>query len=142
MIAVIAIISVSSVPTNMVGIAQRALLCDSIDYTEWKTGKRTEGISNSMQNLTNKFVDALKLIFSGLVLSGLGYDANLGLEGQTQAFIRLSGRSLCSFRHLVLCSISFRFYAYVIQRLSAQVEKELAERHAESLANDETESVK
>ena len=42
MIAVIAIISISSVPTNMVGIAQRALLCDSIDYTEWKTGKRTE----------------------------------------------------------------------------------------------------
>lgn len=36
MIAVIAIISVSSIPTNMVGIAQRALLCDSIDYTEWK----------------------------------------------------------------------------------------------------------
>lgn len=53
-----------------------------------ETGKRTEGISNSMQNLTSKFVDALKLIFSGLVLSGLGYDANLGLEGQTQAFYK------------------------------------------------------
>lgn len=143
MIAVIAIISISSVPTNMVGIAQRALLCDSIDYTEWKTGKRTEGISNSMQNLTNKFVDALKLIFSGLVLSGLGYDANLGLEGQTQAFYKAQWPLFMLLPALgsVLYLIPFLCIRYS-KAQRAQVEKELAERHAESLANDETESVK
>lgn len=143
MIAVIAIISVSSVPTNMVGIAQRALLCDSIDYTEWKTGKRTEGISNSMQNLTSKFVDALKLIFSGLVLSGLGYDANLGLEGQTQAFYKAQWPLFMLLPALgsVLYLIPFLCIRYS-KAQRAQVEKELAERHAESLANDETKSVK
>lgn len=143
MIAVIAIISISSIPTNMVGIAQRALLCDSIDYTEWKTGKRTEGISNSMQNLTNKFVDALKLIFSGLVLSGLGYDANLGLEGQTQAFYKAQWPLFMLLPALgsVLYLIPFLCIRYS-KAQRAQVEKELAERHAESLANDETESVK
>lgn len=143
MIAVIAIISISSVPTNMVGIAQRALLCDSIDYTEWKTGKRTEGISNSMQNLTSKFVDALKLIFSGLVLSGLGYDANLGLEGQTQAFYKAQWPLFMLLPALgsVLYLIPFLCIRYS-KAQRAQVEKELAERHAESLANDETESVK
>lgn len=135
MIAVIAIISISSVPTNMVGIAQRALLCDSIDYTEWKTGKRTEGISNSMQNLTNKFVDALKLIFSGLVLSGLGYDANLGLEGQTQAFYKAQWPLFMLLPALgsVLYLIPFLCIRYS-KAQRAQVEKELAERHAESLA--------
>lgn len=135
MIAVIAIISVSSVPTNMVGIAQRALLCDSIDYTEWKTGKRTEGISNSMQNLTNKFVDALKLIFSGLVLSGLGYDANLGLEGQTQAFYKAQWPLFMLLPALgsVLYLIPFLCIRYS-KAQRAQVEKDLAERHAESLA--------
>ena len=143
MIAVIAIISVSSVPTNMVGIAQRALLCDSIDYTEWKTGKRTEGISNSMQNLTSKFVDALKLIFSGLVLSGLGYDANLGLEGQTQAFYKAQWPLFMLLPALgsVLYLIPFLCIRYS-KAQRAQVEKDLAERHAKSLANDETESVK
>lgn len=143
MIAVIAIISISSVPTNMVGIAQRALLCDSIDYTEWKTGKRTEGISNSMQNLTSKFVDALKLIFSGLVLSGLGYDANLGLEGQTQAFYKAQWPLFMLLPALgsVLYLIPFLCIRYS-KAQRAQVEKELAERHAKSLANDETESVK
>lgn len=85
-LAVAAVISISTIPCNMVGIAQRAILCDAIDYAEWKTGKRTEGISNSMQNLTNKVKDALKLITSGLVLTALSYDAELGLEGQTEAF--------------------------------------------------------
>ena len=87
-LAVAAVISISSVPCNMVGIAQRALLCDAIDYAEWKTGKRTEGISNSMQNLTNKVKDALKLITSGLVLTALSYDAELGLEGQSEVFYK------------------------------------------------------
>ena len=121
----------------------RALLCDSIDYTEWKTGKRTEGISNSMQNLTSKFVDALKLIFSGLVLSGLGYDANLGLEGQTQAFYKAQWPLFMLLPALgsVLYLIPFLCIRYS-KAQRAQVEKELAERHAESLANDETESVK
>lgn len=88
MLAVIAIISISSIPSNMVGIAQRSLLCDAIDYAEWKTGKRTEGISNSLQNLTNKVVDALKLLTSGFVLSALSYDSTLGIEGQTEMFYK------------------------------------------------------
>lgn len=99
--------------------------------------------SVSMQNLTNKFVDALKLIFSGLVLSGLGYDANLGLEGQTQAFYKAQWPLFMLLPALgsVLYLIPFLCIRYS-KAQRAQVEKELAERHAESLANDETESVK
>lgn len=96
-----------------------------------------------MQNLTSKFVDALKLIFSGLVLSGLGYDANLGLEGQTQAFYKAQWPLFMLLPALgsVLYLIPFLCIRYS-KAQRAQVEKELAERHAESLANDETESVK
>lgn len=88
-----------------------------------ETGKRTEGISNSMQNLTSKFVDALKLIFSGLVLSGLGYDANLGLEGQTQAFYKAQWPLFMLLPALGSVLYLIPFYAYVIQRLSVRRSK-------------------
>ncbi len=129
MIAVIAVISISSIPSNMVGIAQRSILCDSVDYTEWKTGKRTEGISNSLQNLTNKLTDAVKLIFSGLVLSGLGYNADLGLEGQTRIFYKAQWPLFMLLPALgsILYLIPFLCIRYSKSQ-KEQVEKELSER--------------
>ena len=47
-IAVIVILSITQIFTNMKDIAHRALLSNSIDETELKTGKRTEGIVFSM----------------------------------------------------------------------------------------------
>lgn len=131
MLAVVVIISISSVPTNMVGIAQRALLCDAIDYAEWKTGKRTEGISNSLQNLTNKLTDALKLLTSGLVLGWLAYDADLGLAGQTQAFYNAQWPLFMLLPALgsALYLIPFLCIRYT-KAQKAQVEKDLQERRA------------
>lgn len=34
--AVMVLMSIGAIPNNMVGIAQRSLLCDSVDYVEWK----------------------------------------------------------------------------------------------------------
>lgn len=77
--AVMVLMSIGAIPNNMVGIAQRSILCDSVDYAEWKTGKRTEGISFSMQNLTNKLLDSIKLYFCGKVLSYLHFDGKLSV---------------------------------------------------------------
>lgn len=131
MIAVIAIISISSIPSNMIGIAQRSILCDSIDYVEWKTGKRIEGISNSMQNLTNKLSDALKLIFGGLILTGLSYDADFGLAGQSEIFYKAQWPLFMLLPALgsILYLIPFLCIRYS-KAQKAQVEKELAERRA------------
>ena len=88
MIAVIAIISVSSVPTNMVGIAQRALLCDSIDYTEWKTGKRQEGLCYAGFGFFSKVAAALTKSFGPALVVWAGYvtstNANIAYATQSQ----------------------------------------------------------
>ena len=140
MIAVIVIISVSSIPTNMIGIAQRAMLCDAVDYAEWKTGKRTEGISNSLQNLTNKLTDALKLLTSGLVLGWLSYDAELGIEGQSQAFYDAQWPLFMLLPALgsVLYLIPFLCIRYT-KAQKAQVEKDLKERR-EAAGKEEKEA--
>ena len=88
MIAVIAIISISSIPTNMVGIAQRALLCDSIDYTEWKTGKRQEGLCYAGFGFFSKVAAALTKSFGPALVVWAGYvtstNANIAYATQSQ----------------------------------------------------------
>lgn len=132
MIGVICIISVSSIPTNMVGIAERSLICDAIDYAEWKTGKRTEGISNSMKNLTNKFKDALKTLSAGLILGMLNFDAKLDSAGLPQPEIFYKAQwplfMLLPALGSVLYLIPFLCIRYT-KKQKALVEKELMERH-------------
>lgn len=143
MLLVILIISISSIPSNMVGIAQRSILCDAIDYAEWKTGKRTEGISNSLQNLTNKFTDALKLLTSGFVLTALHYNADLGLTGQTEIFYKAQWPLFMLLPAIgsILYLIPFLCIRYS-KAQQAQVEADLRARHTASLeAREEVQEV-
>lgn len=136
MIGVICIISLSSVPSNMIGIAQRSLICDAIDYAEWKTGKRTEGITNSMQNLTNKLKDALKVMAAGFILDALHFDAELDTVGQAQPEIFYKAQWPLFMLLPALGSLLY-LMAFLCIRYSKQqkelVEKELRERHEAEL---------
>ena len=136
--AVMVLMSIGAIPNNMVGIAQRSILCDSVDYAEWKTGKRTEGISFSMQNLTNKLLDSIKLYFCGKVLSYLHFDGKLSVAqlkavspqyftAQWPLFMLLP--ALGSLLYL----IPFLCIRYS-KRQKEQVERELIERHEREAA--------
>jgi Na+/melibiose symporter-like transporter len=72
--AVMVLIAIVSIPTNMMDIAHRSLTSDSIDEVEYKTGKRTEGISYSVQNFISKIAAAVTLFFNGVILKALKYD--------------------------------------------------------------------
>ena len=52
-VAIIAMI-ILGIPQGFSNIMTYALIADSIDYLEWKTGKRAEGICFAMQTLINK----------------------------------------------------------------------------------------
>ncbi len=74
---VMLLMAIVSIPVNMMDIAHRSLTSDSIDYVEYKTGKRTEGISFSVQNFISKISSAVNLFLSGYILKWLKYDNNL-----------------------------------------------------------------
>ena len=44
------------------------MIVDSVDYVEWKTGKRNEGVTVSFQTLMNKLMYALQTGLVSLVL--------------------------------------------------------------------------
>ncbi|MCH5170401.1 MAG: MFS transporter [Oscillospiraceae bacterium] len=86
------IMGVGSIPMGALSIAQTSIFCDSIDYMEWKTGKRTEGITFSMQTSFTKISSGITAGLATLALHLLKYNAIPDAEGvvyigtQTAAF--------------------------------------------------------
>ncbi len=87
-IIVAVLMGLQSIPAFMVNIAHRSLMSDSIDYVEYKTGKRTEGITFSMQNFATKVGDALALFINGKLLTLVGYNQNLAMTAQNAVFMK------------------------------------------------------
>lgn len=56
-----------------ISIVQNEMLADSTDYAEWKTGKRTEGLSFSMQITTVKIGGTVVQALGSVLLSVIGY---------------------------------------------------------------------
>lgn len=88
------IIGIGTIPLGAQSIAQTSIFCDSIDYMEWKTGKRTEGITFSMQTSFTKISSGITAGLATLALHLLKYNAIPDAEGvvyvgtQTAAFDR------------------------------------------------------
>ena len=72
---------IGSIPGSMFGIARTALWGDSIDYMEWKTGKRAEAITFAAQTFCDKIANALNTVIAGALLTVLAYDAEAIQEG-------------------------------------------------------------
>ena len=135
MLIVIVLMALGNIPITLIGIAQKALLSDSIDYMEWKTGKRKEGITFSLQNLTSKMIDALKSFLFALIFTLVHYDSKAAvqppefIDAQWPLFMLLP--ALASFLYLV----PFIFIKDD-KKQKAQIEKELAEHHAAKLEQE------
>lgn len=131
----ILIISICSIPSGASGIAQTSIFCDSVDYMEWKTGKRTEGVTFSTQTFFTKISSGLTQGLATFALSILGYKA----VADTPDAVYL-GTQTAAFENwiwpLVMLTPAIAALLYIIPLLfikytpeqKAQVEKELQER--------------
>ena len=88
LVLVAAFMGLQSIPAFMVNIAHRSLMSDSIDYVEYKTGKRTEGITFSMQNFGTKIGEAISLFINGKLLTLVGYNQNIAMTAQNAVFMK------------------------------------------------------
>ncbi len=88
LIIVAIIMGLQSIPAFMVNIAHRSLMSDSIDYVEYTTGKRTEGITFSMQNFATKIGESISLLINGKLLTLVGYNQNIAMTAQNSLFMK------------------------------------------------------
>lgn len=133
------IMALCSIPSGASSIAQTSLFCDSIDLMEYKTGKRTEGVTFAMQTFFTKISSGITGSLATLSLAVLKYNAVEDVEGaiyigtQTQAFENWIWPlvMLTPVIAAVLYIIPLLFIKYTPEQ-KAEVEKELAERRKQA----------
>ena len=146
MIIGIAIMAVLSIPSGASSIAQTALFCDSVDYMEWKTGKRTEGVTFAMQTFFTKVSSGITGGLATLSLGLIGYKAVADVPGAV-----FYGTQSATFETwiwpLVMLTPAVAALLFIIPLLfikytpeqKAQVERELEQRREAAKAAELTE---
>lgn len=126
---------IAGMPYGIVSNINYAMIADSVDYVEWKTGKRTEGISISFQTLMNKLMTALQVTAVSFILSKIYFAQPIEIGGeiirQAQSQFTLNGIffmiTAMPIIGWILCVIPMMFYDFVGEkRLIAH--RELTER--------------
>lgn len=131
---VLILMSIGSIPGSMMDIAHRSLTSDSIDYIEWKTGVRNEGISFSVQNFISKMQGAVSFLIKGYILKFLSYDADLKKYNQNPTYMKWQWPTF-----ILGPVVGSIFYLMAISFVDdnperkAMVEAELKERREKSL---------
>lgn len=60
-------------PLGIYNVITYALIADSVDYIEWKTGKRSEGVCFAFQTFLSKVTAGIAGVATGIVLDKGGY---------------------------------------------------------------------
>jgi GPH family glycoside/pentoside/hexuronide:cation symporter/probable glucitol transport protein GutA len=79
----------TSVPTGLVMVLISSMIANTIEYAEWKTGQRREGLISSTQTFLAKLAMAIGGGLSGLVLTMVHYQPNAAQSPETLGFFHL-----------------------------------------------------
>ncbi len=80
--------SLAGVGTGIYFVLIWSIIADTVEYGEWKTGKRAEGITYASFTFIGKISAALAVSFSGFLLSLAGYIPNVTQTATTDWVIR------------------------------------------------------
>lgn len=68
--------ALNALPTGARTVLTTAMIADTIEYMQWRTGERSEGIVFSVQTFTAKITTAIGGFVGGVALSVVGYVPN------------------------------------------------------------------
>ncbi|MDR1940593.1 MAG: glycoside-pentoside-hexuronide (GPH):cation symporter [Clostridiales bacterium] len=136
-------IVIMGLPLGLVNITSYAMIADSVDYLEWKTGHRAEGICFAMQTFINKIGMA---IGAAITAFGLGWAKIYVEEPASGTMANYEGLNLIFIISILIPGISMLlsiipilFYKFEEKEQAAAV-KEIAERNAAATATVSAES--
>ncbi|MFV0413972.1 MAG: MFS transporter [Oscillospiraceae bacterium] len=87
---VIVLYLISSLPIGFFMVLISSMIANTIEYAEWKTGQRSEGLISSTQTLSAKVCIAIGSGGSGLILTLSKYQPNVVQATSTMDIIHLS----------------------------------------------------
>ena len=115
------------IPQGVNNIITYAMIGDTVDYLEWKTGERGEGICFAMQTLINKIGMAVGAFIGVISFAAAGIDAETGYisqEGANTLWNMLVGAGVIS---MFACAVPMFFYKLTEKR-QAEMVAEIAAR--------------
>lgn len=130
------------VPLGVLNVVSYAMIGDSLDYMEWKTGFRDNALGSACQSFVNKLGNAIatsgiclmyiaaKIDVSNMVSKGMNTASVAMSLNAGQRFSMFSLISLIPGICLLLCCIPIFFYD--LDGKKAQITEELSQRRAEA----------
>lgn len=103
-----------------------SMIYDTIEYNDWKTGVRSEGLVTSMAGLAGKVGSGLGAALIGWMLSGGGYVADQAVQSSSSLFAIKFGYI---YLHAILAvGICILLCFYRLDKLYPQIVEELKQR--------------
>ncbi|MFW5779915.1 MAG: MFS transporter [Bacillota bacterium] len=123
------------------------MIADSVDYVEWKTGRRTEGVTISFQTLMNKLMYALQIGLVSLVLIIINFVEPKNVDGElvTQAQTEFTQKGFFFMITVIpaigwlISAIPMKFYNFIgeeRERAHIELGKMREQKLAEQLLED------
>ena len=128
---VLLIMVLSAVQVTFIGLAMvvvSSMIADTIEYAEWKTGQRNEGVISSTRTFTTKLAMALAGLIAGGILTMSGYVPNAEQAQSTLTVFHLVASVLPGIVAVIAC-IPMKWYDLTEER-HAEIIKEIEVRKA------------
>lgn len=122
----------TSIPSGLVMVLVSSLIANTIEYAEWKTGSRNEGLISSSQTFASKIIIAISGGLSGLLLTLVNYTP-VAVQPQPTLSMFHMCMSLFPAICMFLGIIPMLFYDLTDQR-HAEIVAELEQRKANAAA--------
>ena len=71
--ALLAVLTVVGLPLGIFNVITYAMVADSVDYLEWKTGRRSEGICFASQTFISKLTAGISTLITSFVLEAVHF---------------------------------------------------------------------
>ncbi|WP_419998907.1 MFS transporter [Streptomyces boninensis] len=104
------------------------MLPDTIEYGEWKSGRRLESVLYSAGSMGQKLGYGLGAALLGWVMGAAGYNGNK--DAQSDSALNAIEAMFIYVPMALFLLLIILFWAYRLERIYPKVEKELAERRA------------
>ena len=126
----IALITVSGFGTALYGMIVWALVGDVIDYQEYLTGKREEGIVYATYSLSRKLVQAIVGSIGGFALAAIGYQSGAATQAPEVAESIRTIITVVPLIGFIFGTVCLKFVYNLSNKTLNEVNKELERRRA------------
>ena len=117
------------IPQGVNNIITYAMIGDTVDYLEWKTGERGEGICFAMQTLINKIGMAVGAFIGVISFSAAGINSETGFISAEGANTLWNMLVLSGVISMFACAVPMFFYT-ITEKKQAQMVAEIEARKA------------